>query len=281
MPEASENKDKEPNYESTRVELEAFLPSVGEQILELRRSAEVDPNFTRLKADKSIVTKADVLSEDIIRAWIEDRFPEDSIRGEEREQKKGGTRNWIVDPIDGTYNFNNFGNKFGISVGLVENNVPKLGVIFYPAECISVSASEGAGALINGEALETSKGVTQLDKSHLIFTIPETLPSYFDKPHFKKTIEQQRPLVAVTDNEDLDWSFTFSFLKFLQNKADAILHFGATPYDIAGAVAIAKELGLEISGFDGRQLDFSKDIIPVVISKNPELHKVIIDCLNY
>lgn len=267
----------EKDYKSIRVGLEAFLPSVGKQVLDLRSQAKSHPEFARLKKDGSVITAADELSEDLIRAWIEERFSKDTIRGEERGVKQGGNQTWMIDPIDGTYNFSHFGNKFGISVGLAENNAPKLGVIFYPAEKVCISASEGNGAWINGEVLKISKGKDQLSKANIIGQAPLRA----DDPRFKEAANQQKDLLAKTKNEDLDWSYTNSFLKFLRDdKIDAILHFGATPYDIAGAVAIACELKLQISGYDGRQIDFSKDIIPIIISKNPKLHKAIVKTLN-
>lgn len=273
-----EAREKELSYESIREELEGFLPFVGEQIMELRRIAKDDSEFTQLKADKTIVTKADKLAENLIREWIEKRFSNDSIRSEETKQKQGdSSHTWIIDPIDGTYNFNNFGNKFGISVGLVEDNMAKLGVIFYPAEDISISTSECAGALINGELLKASGGRTNLRE---VFIIASQHPIHLADPRFKKTGKQQISLLAETRYEELGWSYTVAFLKFLQTDTDAILHFGATPYDIAGACAIAKELKLEVSGYDGKSIDFSKDIIPIVISKNLELHKAIVRCLN-
>jgi len=275
-----ETSETEPSYESIRVELEAFLPSVGQKVLQLRHSAETDPNFVRLKADKTIVTKADELSEDLIRGWIEEHFPEDTIRGEEREQKQGGARSWIVDPIDGTYNFNNLGNRFSISVGLIENNIPKVGILFYPAEDISISASEGMGASINGIALETSKGETQLDKAKMIIGEPTELPQYFSDARFKEAIEQQASLVSQTRHELVGMSYTFAFLRFLQENTDAILHFGVAPHDVAAVAAIARELKLEVSGYDGKPLDFTKNTVPTVISKNSILHEDIIKRLN-
>ncbi|HYJ45282.1 MAG TPA: inositol monophosphatase family protein, partial [Pyrinomonadaceae bacterium] len=58
------------------------------------------------KGDGSPVTIADREAERFIRARIEERFPRDAILGEEEASRAGlSGRQWIVDPIDGTYSF--------------------------------------------------------------------------------------------------------------------------------------------------------------------------------
>src|SRR5438094_6488197 len=61
---------------------------------------------TRIKADGSPVSVADVSAERAAREWIERRFPDDGILGEELPvARPEATRRWILDPIDGTYTF--------------------------------------------------------------------------------------------------------------------------------------------------------------------------------
>lgn len=273
---------RENEYETIRKDLEVFLPQVGEKVMELYRSASTDPDFTRLKADKTIVTKADELAEDLIRAWIQDRFPGDTIRGEEREKRQGNLRTWIIDPIDGTYNFNHFGSKFSISVGLAENNVPKIGILFYPAEDIMLSASENIGAQINGNPLTISKGKTQLKEALVVAQSIELHREYFSHPRFANAIQQQNmvPLKSLTADGPAG-SFTFAFLEqLIKGSADAILHPGVTPYDIGAICAIAKELNFSVSGYEGEPIDFAKDTIPIIVSRNRALHESILAKLN-
>ena len=58
------------------------------------------------KSDGSPVTIADRSAEEVARAWISTRFPNDGIRGEELGQSDvRARRTWIIDPIDGTKSF--------------------------------------------------------------------------------------------------------------------------------------------------------------------------------
>src|SRR5690349_21577779 len=55
------------------------------------------------KSDGSPVTVADREAERAARAWIEQRFPQDGILGEEfGVTRPEARRRWVLDPIDGT-----------------------------------------------------------------------------------------------------------------------------------------------------------------------------------
>ncbi|HEY3746151.1 MAG TPA: inositol monophosphatase family protein, partial [Gemmatimonadaceae bacterium] len=64
-----------------------------------------DPEV-RTKKDGSPVSVADIEAERAAREWIELRFPDDGILGEELPTvRPRAPRRWILDPIDGTYTF--------------------------------------------------------------------------------------------------------------------------------------------------------------------------------
>ena len=58
------------------------------------------------KSDGTPVSAADISAERAAREWIERRFPDDGILGEELPTVRADApRRWILDPIDGTYTF--------------------------------------------------------------------------------------------------------------------------------------------------------------------------------
>lgn len=260
------------DYESVREELAVFLPDVGEKILALRKAAEHSPDFAERKADGSLVTKADLLAELLIRKWIEARFPEHAIRGEEGKDKKGAGHTWIIDPIDGTHPFLHEGKGFGISVGLVAENEPKAGVLFFPAEKVTVSASAGKGALLNGAPFRLEPGKKEFTDAVVLTDLPDNPADV----RFVKTGRQVAHLLGRMRYDSMRRSYTFAFLRFLRGEGENLIHFGATPYDIGAAAAIAKELELPVSGFNGEPIDFSGKIIPIVISKDKKFHNALI-----
>ncbi|UUX48198.1 histidinol phosphate phosphatase [Nisaea acidiphila] len=85
------------------------------------------------KADESPVTIADRTAEKVMRALIEERYPEHGIAGEEFGTVRGDAEFvWSLDPIDGTKAFITGSPRFGTLIGLVENGSPVLGVIDMP-----------------------------------------------------------------------------------------------------------------------------------------------------
>jgi|GEM_PF-3360445 len=270
------------NYQRIRRELEAFLPSVGERVLELRRTAEKDPKFTQQKKDGTLRSKGDTASQRLIWQWIEDHFPGDSIKAEEKSREKiAGPHTWIVDPIDGTYNYVEFNAKFSISVGLVESNIPRVGVLYFPAEKVTISAAEGKGAWMNDQPLILFEGKTSLSRAFINGVNTVRFADYFAQPHFKLPLEQQSRLpMQQLPLPGVEASFTFTFWKMLEGHTDAIMHPGAMPYDIAAMSAIARELKWPVSGYCGEPIDFTPKYIPVVISRSTPLYHKIIRKMN-
>jgi myo-inositol-1(or 4)-monophosphatase len=92
----------------------------------------------RRKADNSYVTQADVEIEQFLRARISERYPEHGIMGE--EEGIGAVERefvWSLDPLDGTDAFVAGLPVWGVSIGILREGVPYLGVIYLPltGEC--------------------------------------------------------------------------------------------------------------------------------------------------
>src|SRR5580765_3749346 len=77
------------------------------------------------KADRSVVTAADVEIEVFIRERIRGAYPGHGIIGEEQGQTPPGAEYlWAIDPIDGTSGFVQGLPVWGISVGLLHQGIP-------------------------------------------------------------------------------------------------------------------------------------------------------------
>jgi fructose-1,6-bisphosphatase/inositol monophosphatase family enzyme len=94
---------------------------------------------TRTKSDGSPVSLADLNAERAAREWIEQRFPDDGIIGEELPPVRvSAARRWIVDPIDGTYTFLQSVPLWGTLIAVAEGE----SVIAGAATSISSSAGK-------------------------------------------------------------------------------------------------------------------------------------------
>lgn len=103
------------------------------------------------------VTIADREASRLIVGRLAAAFPDDGILSEEEiddvELRISKRRVWIIDPIDGTAGFVKKDGDFGVQIGLAENGVPVLGVVYLPFHDRLSYAIKGGGSFIvkNGE----------------------------------------------------------------------------------------------------------------------------------
>ena len=118
------------------------------------------------KSARDVVTEADHLSEALILDAIRADYPADAILAEETGEHKakageaptsGRGRVWIVDPLDGTVNYANGLPVFCVSIGLVVDGVPAVGVIHDPTRNEVFAATMDGPATLNGRPIHASE----------------------------------------------------------------------------------------------------------------------------
>jgi 3'(2'), 5'-bisphosphate nucleotidase len=109
------------------------------------------------------VTIADREASRVIVDGLGAAFPDDAILSEEEadqpEFRLASRRVWIIDPIDGTAGFVKKDGDFGVQIGLAENGVPVLGIVFLPFHDSMSYAVKGGGsftAIGSGEPVRMS-----------------------------------------------------------------------------------------------------------------------------
>lgn len=100
------------------------------------------------KANRDLLTEADLAANAILRKAILDAFPDDAWLSEESHDditRLSKQRVWIVDPIDGTIEYSKNIPEYAISLALVVAGVPTVGVVFNPAtDELFFATQEGA-----------------------------------------------------------------------------------------------------------------------------------------
>ena len=85
------------------------------------------------KADGTPVTETDRVVEEVLRALLAERRPGDGFLGEETGASGSATRQWIIDPIDGTRSFVSGGRAWGTQIALQDGDRLVVGVASAPA----------------------------------------------------------------------------------------------------------------------------------------------------
>jgi myo-inositol-1(or 4)-monophosphatase len=129
------------------------------------------------KGVQDMVSIADRQVEDHIRAHILEAFPDDAVVGEERGGSADHARFvWVIDPIDGTACFVNGMHSWCISIGVLQDGVPAIGVVYDPNADELFHACLGSGAWVGSTRLQVSAtdsltgGVLGVGFSHRVKT---------------------------------------------------------------------------------------------------------------
>ena len=185
--------------------------------------------------------------------WLSEETVDQSDRSERR-------RAWVVDPIDGTRDYLAGRPGWAVSVALVEDRVPLLGVLAAPARGETWTAERGRGAWRNGERLKVS-GRTALAGSRV--------PA-LDLP------PEDRDLVLVARPN----SIALRIALVASGEADlvATLKWGFE-WDIAAAALIAEEAGATVTGALGQPLSFNSASGAAfgVLAATPGIHQAAVE----
>ncbi len=115
------------------------------------------------KGHLDLVTEADREVESLIVRRLQEVYPQDGIFGEEGAASISRSgRSWVVDPIDGTFNFLRGGDRWAISIGLYEGRQPRFGVIYAPMRDQFLVGGESILPTLNGKPIAKRTG---LDRS--------------------------------------------------------------------------------------------------------------------
>lgn len=154
-----------PRFEGTPADLVddlAFAAALAEtagRILADRYERVEQVDF---KGAKDIVTEVDHLSEALILDAIRAHDPDDAILSEETgahdghhgAPTNGRGRVWVVDPLDGTINYANGVPYFAVSIAMVRDGRPAIGVVHDPVRAETFAAAAGGPAFLNGRRIQ-------------------------------------------------------------------------------------------------------------------------------
>jgi len=97
------------------------------------------------------VTQADTIANELIVTGLKREFPHDGILAEESVDTKHRlekSRVWMVDPLDGTNGFIDGNGDFAVQIGLAEDGLCVLGVVYQPLTDVLYRAVREGGTWI-------------------------------------------------------------------------------------------------------------------------------------
>ena len=195
----------------------------------------------RHKSPKDVVTEADHLSERLILEAIRTAFPGDGLLAEESGSAVGTNRRvWVVDPLDGTINYANGIPIFCVSIGLVVDGVPSVGVVRDPVRGETFAATADGPATLDGTPIAASSKELLSD-----YVIALTI----DGARLSERLDAIRDAIRVTRRLGSS-ALALAYVGAGRFDAFAQTH-GLSAWDVAAAGLIAERSGATVSDTAG------------------------------
>jgi myo-inositol-1(or 4)-monophosphatase len=231
----------------------------------------------REKGPADLVTDADLASQQAIQRLLHTRFPHFAFLGEESSESdrqsalQSGKPVWIVDPLDGTANFVHRLLSFSVSIALVEDNRPTVGVVYDPLLDVLYSATAGTGASKNGKPIRTS-GCTSIGKSMVCCSFrPGVRREDIEVKQFLNVLERAQSLRRLG-------SAALNLCFLAEGSLDAYWANSVKVWDIAAGYLIAEAAGVVFSATSGEPFDFWNPRF--VASASEPLQQSMLECLR-
>ena len=237
-------------------QIDTFLYA-GNVAIELRNKGLTK----EIKSDGTPVSNGDLEINKIITKKVLELTPDLPIVSEETSHNKSAKdleNFWLVDPIDGTYDYINNLDEFTINAGLILNKKPVAGLIYAPAKKrMFYSYGKDMAYELSDEKLINLKCNNKNKEDSIKFV------SYSNK--IKPEIEKIYKQIGVTKFVKMKSSLKFCVIA--SGEFDGyVAEARACEWDIAAGHAILRNAGGIITDFNGKEILYGKENF-----KNPSL----------
>ncbi|MBF6203568.1 inositol monophosphatase [Streptomyces gardneri] len=235
----------------SRDELLAVARSAVDRGAALLRTA--DRGSIRAKSDRDYVTDLDHRIQDHIRRYLADTTPTFSFLGEELDDMSvpnSGQPMWVLDPIDGTSNFIHKLPLCAVSLALVRDREPVIGVVGAPFLGLEYYAAAGQGAFCNDKPINASNTETL---SGAIVSIGDYAVGPEAELKNKRRIALTAALAATVERVRMFGSAALDLVWVAEGRTDACVMLSNKPWDTAAGVLIAREAGAIVLDSASRQ----------------------------
>jgi myo-inositol-1(or 4)-monophosphatase len=222
---------------------------------------EIDKLKVSRKSVRDFVSNADTFAEKNIREELLKARPDFGFLLEEGGEVAGNDPDsrWIVDPLDGTFNFLHGVPHFCISIAYEKKGVIQAGLIYTPLTDEFFWAVRGEGAFLGFTRLRVS------EREEFDTTLVATSPC----SHIEEAAKTFG-CVRITGSTALDLAYVAA------GKFDGFFIHRLSPWDIAAGSLLVTEAGGFIESFDGKKSPFeTRNIIAGSPLTFPKLTKMI------
>lgn len=215
-----------------------------------------------------LVTIADTSAEKVILEMLQKEFPKHQTLSEEAglAEIESAEYLWVIDPLDGTTNFTHQYPMVSVSIGLLHQGYPIVGVVYNPIYNELYRAARGHGSYLNDQLLKVSR-VDTLNRSLLgtgfAYDRKETLDNNYSE--FCHMTNQSQG-VRRSGSAALDLAYVAA------GRLDGFWERGLKPWDMAAGMVLVEEAGGKVSSYENGPIDLYSGRI---LATNGLIHEVL------
>ncbi len=255
---------------------ESIARGSGAVLLEgWQRVRRREPIHTQFKSSPfDPVTEYDHRSEAFIVAALRDSFPDHCVVGEEGGDYRtdcSARLQWQIDPLDGTVNFSHGFPCFAVSLGLLLDGEPILGVVYDPVHDELFAAARGLGATLNGQPILVSE-TAELSRSLLSTGFP-----YQRACNPRNNIRECGRFVLRAQELRRMGSAALDLCWVACGRTDGYWELDVRPHDIAAGIVMVREAGGQVSDTRGGLEMLARG---EVVASNGRIHQAMLRLLQ-
>ncbi|MHB8871095.1 MAG: inositol monophosphatase family protein [Candidatus Doudnabacteria bacterium] len=250
--------------------LKKIIVEAGDAAFEFQVKAKVE--YAK-KSATDIVTDGDLLSNKIITDAIKEKYPEHVILSEEGDHNLGEEYTWIIDPIDGTFNYSKGAPLFCVIIGLAYRKEMLMSAVYIPALRDLYFAEKGKGAFLNDKKIHCSNitDITLGFGNALTGMGPKRIDLW---NKFLEEGKKHSVWFGSTGSLGIGLSWV------CDGKRDWIISRGGNIWDYAASSLILTESGAKISDIKGEPWRLVEGIDNIIAAGTNELHEYLVKMLK-
>ena len=281
-------KTKVKNEEALKLSIDLAVLAAKFLLIKQKKISSLKVTSKQLQG---MVSNADVESEALIVAGIKKKYPDHFILAEETAYNeylgqmdryqflKEKEWVWIIDPLDGTNNFLNGLDYYGICISLVHFGEPVVGVVLRPTngECFYAIKNKGCKLINFSNSFKKKSKPLSLKKSIIKKTLSESLLvtgfATEKGPVFDEEFELFKYMMGKSRGIRRMGSAALDLCYVAQGVFDCFWEKGLAAWDVSAAGLICLEAGVLVSDYEGQK--FNPFQSTIVAARSP-LHKEIL-----
>lgn len=218
------------------------------------------------------ITTADLAADRLLREWLTAAAPDFGWLSEETRDTPVRLEKrylWVVDPLDGTKEFIEGLDQFAVSVALVGDHQPLLGVVHNPATGEMIAGVVGEGLAYDGKPAGPMSERAQPHGAQVLASNTEVRRGMWD------------PYLDLFDVVEVG-SAAYKLGRIAAGLGDAYISLNPkNEWDICGGVALILAAGGRVTDLRGEPLRFNqeKTLANGVVAANPPLHRALLELL--